>query len=58
MWLLFLVKTPALAEAGAIADAQQMAKRIHNLVKSEKSPCYKAASRILAIDPGRQRLKR
>ena len=52
------IKMLVLAEAGAIADAQQMAKKIQSLAKSEESPCYKIASRILAIDPSRQRLER
>ena len=52
------IKMLMLGEAGAIVDAQQMAKKIHSLVESEESPCYKIASRILAIDPRRQRLKR
>lgn len=46
------------AEAGKLGDAQQMAKKIRSLEKSEESLCYKLASQILAIDPSRQRLER
>ncbi len=42
------------AEAGRLAEAKQIAKKIHNLDKNEQSIAYKTASYILATDPNQQ----